>query len=222
MTSLNSKLQLALLNRKKGRNLLEKGFTLVELMIVIVIVGVLSSVALPNFLSQTSKAKATECKSQISAQLKQVYAEYISTGTPLEALETVVNLNDARNAVEQSAASATTTDPDALSLSSDAGIFYYTTETPGDVTDKALIITCQAWTATGGVNEITPADYPNAKVDAGLNGDGMFGCVNLDNGQIKVSKALQASGTAVTADKELSDGTKVCGVEAFTTVSLSS
>ena len=28
MTSLNSKLQLALLNRKKGRNLLEKGFTL--------------------------------------------------------------------------------------------------------------------------------------------------------------------------------------------------
>ena len=49
MTSLNSRLQLALLNRKKGRNLLEKGFTLVELMIVIVIVGVLSSVALQTF-----------------------------------------------------------------------------------------------------------------------------------------------------------------------------
>ena len=61
MTSLNSKLQLALINRKKGRNLLEKGFTLVELMIVIVIVGVLSAVALPNFLNQTAKAKATEC-----------------------------------------------------------------------------------------------------------------------------------------------------------------
>ena len=38
MTTLNSKLQLALLNRKKRRNILEKGFTLVELMIVIVIV----------------------------------------------------------------------------------------------------------------------------------------------------------------------------------------
>ena len=61
MTTLDSRLQLAMLNRKKGRNMLEKGFTLVELMIVIVIVGILSAVALPNFLNQTSKAKSTEC-----------------------------------------------------------------------------------------------------------------------------------------------------------------
>merc|ERR1712196_229814 len=70
MTSLNSKPQLAVLNRKKGRNLLEKGFTLVELMIVIVIVGVLSAVALPNFLNQTTKAKLTEAKTLSSAYLK--------------------------------------------------------------------------------------------------------------------------------------------------------
>ena len=36
----------------------ESGFTLVELMIVIVIVGVLSATALPNFLSTRSKATA--------------------------------------------------------------------------------------------------------------------------------------------------------------------
>ncbi len=58
MNPLNSHIQLALLNRKKGRNLLEKGFTLVELMIVIVIVGVLSAVALPNFLGTKDKAAA--------------------------------------------------------------------------------------------------------------------------------------------------------------------
>jgi len=58
MSTLNSRLHLSILNRKKGRNLLEKGFTLVELMIVIVIVGVLSSVALPNFLGTQDKAKA--------------------------------------------------------------------------------------------------------------------------------------------------------------------
>ena len=44
------------------KNLLQKGFTLVELMIVIVIVGILSAVALPNFLNQTDKAKVTEPK----------------------------------------------------------------------------------------------------------------------------------------------------------------
>ena len=70
MTTLNSRLQLALLNRKKGRNLLEKGFTLVELMIVIVIVGILSSIALPSFLSQSVKAKGTEAKSDIASIIK--------------------------------------------------------------------------------------------------------------------------------------------------------
>jgi type IV pilus assembly protein PilA len=58
MTTLNSRLQLALLNRKKARNVLQKGFTLVELMIVIVIVGILSGVALPNFLGTRDKAEA--------------------------------------------------------------------------------------------------------------------------------------------------------------------
>ena len=80
MASLNSRLQLALLNRKKDRNLLEKGFTLVELMIVIVIVGILSAVALPNFLSQTNKAKGTEGRSQISSIVKGAAASYLEGG----------------------------------------------------------------------------------------------------------------------------------------------
>ncbi len=39
-------------------------------MIVIVIVGILSAVALPNFLNQTGKAKLSEAKANSSAYLK--------------------------------------------------------------------------------------------------------------------------------------------------------
>jgi type IV pilus assembly protein PilA len=69
MTIINSRLQLALLNRKKARNVLQKGFTLVELMIVVVIVGILSGVALPSFLGQASKAKGVECTTAVGSIL---------------------------------------------------------------------------------------------------------------------------------------------------------
>jgi prepilin-type N-terminal cleavage/methylation domain-containing protein len=46
-----------------------KGFTLIELMIVVVIIGILAALAIPRFMRSTTKSKQSEAK-QI---LKQVY-----------------------------------------------------------------------------------------------------------------------------------------------------
>lgn len=81
MSNLNQQLKLALLKRKKSGNSLEQGFTLVELMVVIVIVGILSAVALPNFLSQTKKAAATEARQQASSIFKQTHAFVLENGS---------------------------------------------------------------------------------------------------------------------------------------------
>jgi type IV pilus assembly protein PilA len=81
--ALRQRLQLTLLTRQqKKKSLLQQGFTLVELMIVIVIVGILSAVALPNFLNQTSKAKATEAKTLASAGAKEAQVAWTEGGSP--------------------------------------------------------------------------------------------------------------------------------------------
>ena len=198
MASLNSRLQLALLNRKKGRNLLEKGFTLVELMIVIVIVGVLSSVALPNFLNQTQKAKTTECTTKMASLLKQAHADYQYDSNVLTTIQNIANGKEKLDTDQVTVVGFDVTPStskagvieDAISRSSNGGIFLYTLENPS-VGDKEIQIKCNAWETS----TLVAANYPDAVVDANLNGKGMFGCINLETGKVRLSRQLEEKTT---------------------------
>jgi type IV pilus assembly protein PilA len=69
---------------KKLLSLNEEGFTLVELMVVVAIIGILSAIAVPNFKKYQAKSKQSEAKIQLAA----IYSAEVGTSADYDTYAT--------------------------------------------------------------------------------------------------------------------------------------
>ena len=90
---------------------IQKGFTLIELMIVIAILGILMAIAIPAYQDYTVRAKVTECVNLL-APAKTGYSEYRSARTAFPGSLAIAGVDTAAstycNAPAHVAASTTT------------------------------------------------------------------------------------------------------------------
>jgi prepilin-type N-terminal cleavage/methylation domain-containing protein len=64
----------------KNRNVQNQGFTLVELLVVMIIVGLLAGVSAPNLLQQIGKARETEAKNALASIIRAQQAYHLERG----------------------------------------------------------------------------------------------------------------------------------------------
>ena len=118
----------------------KKGFTLMEMLIVVAIMVILMAVSVPMFTSQLNKAKVTTDQANVKAGKSAVLALYMAGGTVKKSATETQEIN-----------------------ASQAGTYYYNTET-GELSTSAYKPSVKSGQSGTSDSQANPAAVPKDKV----------------------------------------------------------
>ena len=131
---------------------MQKGFTLIELMIVVAIIGILAAVAIPAYQDYTIRAKVSEIIGIATASKTPMYETFASTGAMPAAGTSVVTDTIANFDASKYAGTVTTTyaaSASATGGANDTATLTATTENLGGDADSKTFIAVYTGSSTG-------------------------------------------------------------------------